>query len=160
MYAVNFKKLHENAKMPEKKSQDAAAFDLYALEDTCLRPFQVTKVRTGITIEVPRGFKGEVYTRSGYGANGIFIVNQPGKIDADYRGEIFALLIYIPLNFMDFLIAVRDQNKKEILQDYLIKKGDRVAQFEIQEVVPIEFVETESLSKTFRGTGGLGSTGV
>lgn len=177
---VKIKLLDDRAKLPEKKSAEAAAFDLYALEDTELTPFQVIKVRTGIAIEVPKGFKGEVYTRSGYGANGIFVANQPGKIDSDYRGELFVLLMYVPDWFgrawealLQILTGFAKSGASQTscinlsteinhlcrLDRYKIKAGDRIAQFEIQEVVSTQLIQVESLSETERGTGGMGSSG-
>lgn len=150
---LKIKKLDTNAKLPEKQSAGAAAFDIYALEDTVLPAFEVVKVRTGIAVEVPEGFKLEVYTRSGYAAKGINIVNQPGKIDSDYRGELFMLLRYLPTNLYKWRIESSDS------KIYKISAGDRIAQIELQEVVPTEIVEVSELSETERGTGGLGSTG-
>jgi dUTP pyrophosphatase len=151
---VNVKKLDPEAHIPEKKSVNAAAFDLYALEDIKLVPFAVIKVRTGIAVEIPDGFKGEVYTRSGYALKGISVVNQPGKIDSDYRGEVFVLLRYIPIDFWDYI-------KVGLFEPggYKIKKGDRIAQFELQAVEHTVILEKKELSETKRGDGGLGSTG-
>lgn len=171
--------LDPKAKLPEKKSEEAAAFDLYALEDTELVPFQVNKVRTGLAVEVPVGFKGEVYTRSGYGAKGIFVVNQPGKIDSDYRGELFVALLYIPqdmgknfnLLVNAFQTFIRQgagigqtfqlaNNIRELnLKPYEIKAGDRIAQFEIQSVEDTRMELCDELSESERGSGGFGSTG-
>lgn len=143
MIKLKVKKLHPDAKLPEKKSKGAAAFDLFALEDQIVEFGYVTKVRTGIAIEVPTGYKGEVYSRSGLAAKqGIWVVNEPGKIDSDYRGEIFIIL-----------------SKCAGKLPELIKKGDRIAQLELQEVVSTEIEEVSELSDTERGEGGLGSTG-
>jgi len=176
---VFVKFLDPTANLPEKKSFEAAAFDLYALEDTTLIPFEVNKVRTGIAIEVPKGYKGEVYTRSGYGAKGIFVVNQPGKIDSDYRGEIFVTLLYIPQNFAHVFnsaiqsmrtfartgggygsaIKMVDELKTLQLPTYEIKAKDRIAQFEIQTVEETELKLAVELSDTERGSKGFGSSG-
>jgi len=148
---LKVKKMHEDAVLPKKKSAGAAAFDLFALEDAIVTGGSVTKVRTGISIEAPQGYKGEIYSRSGLAAKqGIFVINQPGKIDSDYRGEIFIILGMVGQSRLFGDIP---------LPHYEIKKGDRIAQLELQEVVPTIVVEANSLSETKRGIGGMGSTG-
>lgn len=143
---LKVKRLHPDARLPEKKSKCAAAFDLFALEDVLVQRGKVALVRTGISIEVPPGYKGEVYSRSGLSAKqGVFVVNQPGKIDSDYRGEVFVIL-----GTCQF---------KDYMDGYMVKKYDRIAQLELQEVVSTEIKEVEKLSETERGIGGMGSTG-
>lgn len=165
MSKIPFIKLDDKASEPKKASDGAAAFDLYALEDVVLQPFRVEKVRTGIALEIPKGHKGEVYTRSGYAKRGIFVVNQPGKIDEDYRGEIFVMLMYVPQDIRQFVIdcveIVRPRGYSDRFYNhtYNITAGDRIAQFEIQKVEPAHFSFVEELSDTDRGSGGLGSTG-
>ena len=130
-----------SASAPVRKSNGAAAYDLFSDETIALPPHMVTTIRTGISLEIPRGWKGEIYSRSGLTLKGVVVANQPGKIDSDYRGPIKILL----LNWTSSYIAVT--------------KGDRIAQLEINPVYDVDFVEVEELSKTDRGEGGLGSTG-
>lgn len=184
---LRVKKLEPGAKLPKKKTEGAAAFDLFALESCCLSPFKITKVRTGIAMEVPPGYKGEIYSRSGLASQGVSIANQPGKIDCDYRGEIILLLQYIPqINIMDNIIRIlykivdgevkeHDDVQRELndgdenaissvdrwcgITGFRIEAGDRIAQFELQEVVPTKIRLVKNLSETERGAGGFGSTG-
>ena len=127
--------------VPIRKSNDAAAYDLYADETVALPPNTVLAINTGISLEIPRGWKGEVYSRSGLSFKGLVVANQPGKIDSDYRGPIKVLLH----NYTSSLTAVT--------------KGDRIAQLEINPVYDVDFVEVDELSETDRGEGGFGSTG-
>lgn len=140
--SVIIKLLNKNAHMPEKKSLNAAAYDLYASEGTIIAPGETKVVSTGLSMEIPIGFKGEIYSRSGLACKGIFVANQPGKIDSDYRGEIKVILF------------------NSSSSTFYVHSGDRIAQFEINEVVPIMFHQQRNLSETERGEGGLGSTGV
>jgi len=130
-----------SASAPVRKSNGAAAYDLFSDETITLPPHMVTPIRTGISFQIPRGWKGEIYSRSGLTLKGVVVANQPGKIDSDYRGPIKILL----LNWTSSYIAVT--------------KGDRIAQLEINPVYDVDFVEVDELSKTDRGEGGLGSTG-
>lgn len=139
---VNVKKLREDAKLPEKKTIGAAAYDLCSVEDVWLKPGEIRPISTGLSMEIQFGFKGEVYSRSGMACKGIIVANQPGKIDSDYRGEIKVILINLGQTSFE------------------IKKGDRIAQFEINPVVNVCFMANNTLSKTERGEGGFGSTGV
>ena len=138
---VKIKRCSPSVCLPTRKTEGSAAYDLYASEDRSLFPGIVTTVPTGLCMEIPKDWKGEIYSRSGLASKGIFVANQPGKIDSDYRGEIKVILY--------------NTNKWE----KQIRMGDRIAQFEIQPVYGIEWNE-ETLSKTARGEGGFGSTGV
>ena len=183
---VKVKKLDPRAQVPQKGSDHSAAFDLYALEDADLKPGVVTKVRTGLSIALPAGYKGEIYSRSGLACKGVSVVNQPGKIDEDYRGEVIVLLRYDSPEFAKYVLVLQkalikftkdfvssnqftlDAANKNLRQTILTEKpfaayhiqaGDRIAQFEIQVVEPLLFVEVDELPITTRGEGGLGSTG-
>lgn len=129
------------ARFPEYKSEFAAAMDMYAAETMSILPGAVGIVSTGLRMEVPINWKLEIYSRSGMAANGIFVANQPGKIDPDYRGEV-KILLY--------------NSTQEVVT---INTGDRVAQCELIPYHKITCVKTETLSKTVRGAGGLGSSG-
>jgi dUTP pyrophosphatase len=138
---VKIKLLTHSALVPVKKSSDAAAYDLFSIETIGLPPNKVTAVKTGVALEIPKGWKGEIYSRSGLALKGLVVANQPGKIDSDYRGPIQILLH----NWTSSYIA--------------LTRGDRIAQLEINPVYDVDFVEVDELSKTDRGDGGLGSTG-
>ena len=85
---LKYTKLDPNARTPYKATTGAAAYDLYSLEDVFIPHGETVVVRTGIALQIPSGWKGEVYSRSGLASQGIFVANSPGKIDSDYRGEI------------------------------------------------------------------------
>lgn len=182
---LKYKKLDKKAKEPTKATLGAAAYDLCALGDIELAPFNVTMVRTGLAFEIPKGYKGEIYSRSGLAKEGIFVANQPGKIDSDYRGEALVALLYIPGNTVNAIFnlykalfqftkgfqstnqmmidrsmdSLRAWVKNSPFSSYKISAGDRVAQFEIQKTEEVDFVLSKKLSETKRDTGGFGSTG-
>ncbi|CAB4672376.1 MAG: dUTP diphosphatase [Actinobacteria bacterium] len=125
------------------KPGDAGA-DLCSSEDLVIAPGERALVPTGISIALPEGFAAFVHPRSGLAIkNGIGIVNSPGTIDAGYRGEIKVILI--------------NHDRSE---EFVIKRGDRIAQLVVQRVESAQFVEVANLPKSARGAGGFGSTGV
>ena len=125
------------------KPGDAGA-DLCSSEDLVIAPGERALVPTGISIALPEGFAAFVRPRSGLAIkNGIGIVNSPGTIDAGYRGEIKVILI--------------NHDRSE---EFVIKRGDRIAQLVVQRVESARFVEVEHLPESVRGAGGFGSTGV
>ena len=139
---LKIKKLNENAIIPAYQSELAAGFDLHSVEDYVLKKGERKLIKTGLAFEIEPGFEVQIRPRSGLAfKHGITVLNTPGTIDADYRGEIMVLLI----------------NLGE--EDFEIKKGERIAQAVIAPVVQAEFVETYELSDTKRGKGGFGSTG-
>ena len=141
---VRFKKLCSQARVPEKKSFGAAAYDVYYPYDDAiiLYPGDMRIVSTGLAMEIPDGWKGEIYSRSGLACKGIFVVNQPGKIDSDYRGEIKILLYNSSSNSITLV------------------KGARIAQFELNPTYDVMWKESDELSVTERNYAGLGSTGL
>ena len=139
---VKYHKLHQLAIEPTKGTPQSAAYDLSSIETVWIPPGQTVAVATGLSMEIPEGWKGEIYSRSGMSSQGTVVANSPGKIDSDYRGEIMVLL----------------HNQR--LQDVAcIEPGDRIAQFEINPVHPLQFEIVEELSSTQRGDAGFGSTG-
>lgn len=131
--------------LPAYETAHAAGMDLKAnlTETVVLKPMQRQLIPTGISIELPIGFEAQIRPRSGLAfKHGIGIVNAPGTVDADYRGEIKVLLI----NFSD--------------TDFSINNGDRIAQMVIAKHEKIDWQEVEILSETTRGTGGYGHTGL
>ena len=136
----------EGLALPAYQSTDAAGLDLLAAvpADTplILPPGKHAMVPTGLTIALPPGFEAQVRPRSGLAAkHGVTVLNSPGTVDADYRGEINVLLI----NHGD--------------APFPIRRGERIAQMVIAPVVQAELVPVASLSSTVRGSGGFGSTG-
>lgn len=131
-------------KIPKYESLASAGMDLRAnLESSIvLKPMGRKIIPTGIFIELPIGFEAQVRPRSGLAAKkGITVLNAPGTVDADYRGEIGVILI----------------NLSE--EDFVVEHGERIAQLVVAKHERIEWVEVATLSKTDRGTGGFGSTG-
>jgi dUTP pyrophosphatase len=132
-----------DAILPARQSLHAAGFDLHAAVDAVLAPMQRVLIPTGVKIAMPAGYEAQIRPRSGLAVkHGVTCLNAPGTIDADYRGEIHALLI----NFGD--------------ADFIVNKGDRIAQMVIARVEMCDFTEVDTLPPTTRGDGGFGSTGV
>lgn len=141
---VNVKKLDARAKMPVFSSVAAAGADLCAIldEDLSIDPGATFLVHTGLAMEVPLGFVGLVYARSGLATKrGLAPANKVGVIDADYRGEI--------------MVSLHNHSN----ETQTISNGERIAQLVIAPVPAIEFEEVQELSDTARGAGGFGSTG-
>jgi dUTP pyrophosphatase len=143
---VNIKKINSNATTPTYGSTEAAGLDLYALIDTetnsLFIPSHTTvKINTGIAMEIPKGYFGAVYARSGLSIkNGLRPANCVGVIDSDYRGEIIVALY------------------NDSMEDRIVYNGDRIAQIVITPYLHIELNEVTELSDTERGEGGFGST--
>ena len=140
---INIKKIKETAKVPTRGSEYAAGYDLYSAENkTVIFPHSTTKIGTGIAAEIPEGYFGAIFARSGLASKqGLRPANCVGVVDADYRGEIIVAL----------------HNDTDIKQE--IAAGERIAQLVIMPFLPVEFTEVENLSETVRGEGGFGSTG-
>lgn len=125
------------------KPGDAGA-DLCSSEDLVIAPGERALVSTGLSIALPDGFAAFVHPRSGLAIkSGIGIINAPGTIDSGYRGEIKVIII-----------------NHDRTEEFVIRRGDRIAQLVIQRVENAQFVEVEVLPESARGAGGFGSTGV
>jgi dUTP pyrophosphatase len=134
----------EGAVLPEYRSEGAAGADLRACidGDILLAPGERSAVPTGLNIEIPRGYEGQVRPRSGLALEkGLTCLNSPGTIDSDYRGEVKVILVNLGS------------------EPARIAHGDRIAQLVIAPVSRADFVKTDSLEDTLRGAGGFGSTG-
>lgn len=135
-----------NNAMPGYETVNSAGMDLRAYlpdGEVVIKPMQRVLVPTGLFMEIPVGYEGQVRPRSGLAIkSGITVLNSPGTIDADYRGEVKVILI----NLSD--------------HDFVIKSGDRIAQLVIAKHEQPEVVEVQTLSETERGSGGFGHTGV
>lgn len=130
--------------LPCYATQCSAGMDLLSAseEDITLKPLERKLVKTGIYIQLPAGFEAQVRPRSGMALkHGISVLNTPGTIDSDYRGEIGVILVNLS----------NDQ--------YTLKRGDRIAQMVIARHETAQFIEVETLEETSRGAGGFGSTG-
>jgi dUTP pyrophosphatase len=141
---IIIRRLHnaEGLPLPAYETAGAAGMDLRAAEDMTLKPGARGLVPTGLAIALPQGFEGQVRPRSGLAVkHGVTVLNSPGTVDSDYRGEIKVPLI----------------NHGE--QDFVIIRGDRIAQLVVAPVTRIVWQETEELDDTARGAGGFGSSG-
>lgn len=139
---VKFKALRSDVCVPEKATDDAACYDLVLPEDIVLPPQQVTKVGLGFAMELPKGYHAKLFLRSSTGKNTrLRLGNGTGIIDADYRGEVCALI---------------DNTSGLFARAF---KGDRLVQMMIDKNIAVSFVPTEDLEETKRGAGGFGSTG-
>ncbi len=133
----------DGAQLPQYQTEGSAGMDLVSTEPVELAPGERKLVGTGIRVAIPVGFEGQVRPRSGLAVrHGISMVNTPGTIDSDYRGEIKVLLI----NLGDLVVK--------------LGQGERIAQLVICPVMRAEWLVVEYLDDTERGGGGFGSTGV
>ena len=140
-----FTKFKEGALLPEYKTSGSAGADLRALieEPIILKPMQRCLIPTGLSVELPKGIELQVRPRSGLALkHGITVLNTPGTVDSDYRGELAVLLINLGN------------------EDFKIENGDRIAQAVIAQAIQADFVQKDELSNTERGAGGYGSTGI
>ncbi len=143
MVKLLIKKLHKNIILPEYKTDGSSGMDLMAnVEQTVkILPGEKKIISTGIMVAIPEQYEIQIRPRSGLAAkNGISVLNTPGTIDWDYRGEIKVILINLG---------------KDIFQ---INKNDRIAQMIVCPIIKVELEEVESLPETVRGKGGFGST--
>lgn len=141
---INVKKLNDNAKLPTYGSKDAAGADLYACttEEIEIAPHTTVMIPTGIALELPVGYAGFIYARSGLASKkGLAPANKVGVVDCDYRGEVKVAL----------------HNHTDNAQT--IAAGERVAQLVVAPYITAAFEEVDELSSTERGAGGFGSTG-
>lgn len=141
---LKMKKFRETAVIPERKTDGSAGYDLCACIDApyVLEAGETVLLSTGLGAEIPQGFAGMIFTRSGLGIkHGITVTNGVGVIDSDYRGEIH--------------VGLRNSGKEA----YTVMPNERIAQLVIMPVLLPEIEEVSELSQTERGSGGFGSTG-
>ena len=146
MTLLKVKKLEnsQNLPLPKYETSGSAGLDLVAAipEDLVIKSGESRLVKTGISIALAKGFEAQIRPRSGLALkHGITVLNSPGTIDSDYRGEICAILI----------------NHSKI--DFIISRGMRIAQMVIARYEQVQIEEVEDLDETVRGSGGFGSTG-
>lgn len=143
-FNVNIKKLNENAIIPTYATEYAAGADLYACmnEDATINPGETCFIKTGLAMEVPVGYAGLIYARSGLSCKkGLAPANKVGVIDSDYRGEI--------------MVALHNHSNETVI----VKSGERIAQLVIAPYIVAAFNQVNELEDTTRGDKGFGSTG-
>jgi dUTP pyrophosphatase len=138
-------KLHPRIELPKYESEGAAGLDIRAFldSDVIIPPFGRMKIPTGLRIEIPTGFEGQMRPRSGLAIkSGLTVLNSPGTIDSDYRGDIEIILVNLGS------------------ENVIIKDGQRIAQLVITPVCRARIIHSDTLEESKRGHGGFGSTGV
>jgi len=139
---LKIKKLSDGAHMPAYAHPGDSGLDLFSAANVVIAPGESMLVKTGISIELPKGTEAQVRPRSGLALkHKVTVLNSPGTIDEGYRGEIGVIMI--------------NHGKT----DFIIEPGMKIAQMVIQPVLSVQVVEADDLSDTSRGTGGFGSTG-
>ena len=144
MVKILVKKFDKNIKLPSYKTSGSSGMDLVAFikKKITISPYNKAMIPTGISLVIPKNYEIQIRPRSGLAAKkGIAVLNTPGTIDSDYRGEIKIILINL--------------SKKK----FVVKSGDRIAQMVLCPIVKSKLVEVKKLPKTIRGKGGFGSTG-
>lgn len=143
---VKFKKLNENAIIPQYKTSGSAGFDLNVLlnnETEIIKKGEIKLLKTGLAIALPDGYEAQIRSRSGLSLkNGIIVLNAPGTVDSDYRGEVCLIIMNCGS------------------EDYVIENGARMAQMVIAKYEKAEIEIVNDLDSTERGDKGFGSTGV
>jgi dUTP pyrophosphatase len=139
---LKVKRLDPSAKMPVRTTTGASCFDVHALQEGAIPAKSRALVRTGLAVAVDKGYEVQVRSRSGLALKqGIFVLNSPGTVDSDYRGEVGVIL----MNLSDDV--------------FTYKAGDRIAQLAVCPVIMADAQLVESLDDTARSSGGFGSTG-
>lgn len=136
-------RVNENAVLPTRGSEKAAGLDLYAVvQDLCeIRPHETVMIGTGIAVEIPDGYFGAVFARSGLAKKGLRPANCVGVVDSDYRGEV--------------MVALHNDTTGSMH----VESGQRIAQLVVMPYLQVEMEECDGLDDTERGAGGFGSTG-
>ena len=144
MIKVLIKKLDSKAKLPSYKTDGSSGMDLMAFTNNVIKiaPNSSALIPTGLSVAIPKDCEIQIRPRSGLAINSnISVLNTPGTIDSDYRGELKVILF--------------NRGKKE----FVVNHNDRIAQMVLMPILKVEFEEVKILPETFRGTGGFGSTG-
>ena len=139
---LHIKRLTPTARLPVRATENASCFDMHADMEGMIAPGERLLVKTGLSVAVPPGFEVQVRSRSGLALkHGVAVLNSPGTVDADYRGEVGVILINLGR------------------EPFIFKLGDRIAQLGVYRVEMCAAVEVEVLEPTARGAGGFGHTG-
>ena len=144
MLEIKFKRVRPSSRVPVYATEGSSGLDLFAdiEEEIVLNPLDRAKIPTGIALEIPEGYEAEVRPRSGLALEwGVTLINSPGTIDSDYRGEVFVLLINLGK------------------EPFLLKPGMRIAQLVFKKVERVVLKEVDELGRSERGEGGFGHTG-
>lgn len=141
---IGIELMTETAKLPVYSTEEAAGADLCSAEAVMILPNEYRVIRTGLRMDIPKGYHVEIRSRSGLAAkHGVFVLNSPGTIDSDYTGEVGVILCNVSQK--PFIIAI----------------GDRIAQMVVMKHETVDFHQVVSVDKTTeRGSGGFGHTGV
>lgn len=140
---VKIKKLSPKAILPKYQSVGASGFDLHSIENVIINPSDIVSIKTGLAFEIKDGYEVQIRPRSGIAVrNGIGILNSPGTIDSDYRGEIMIILF----NFSK--------------ESFVVNEGDRIAQGVICRIYKANLIFSDTINSTLRNSGGFGSTGL
>lgn len=156
MVKLGFKKISPYAKLPKKAHKSDAGMDVCAVEVTWLEPFRPTLVRTGLVPDIPEGYEIQVRPRSGLALkNGVTVWNSPGTVDSGYKGEIGVIMLWTPY-------AYDPDGEGDRPDRFIVRKGDRIAQFVLAPVAQCEVAEVSDVGESDRskaGHCGFGSTG-
>ena len=140
---IKFKKLDNSALLPCYAHEEDAGMDIFSNEDVVVKAKEWALVKTGFSMELPHGFEAQVRSKSGLSLkSGIIVLNSPGTIDENYRGEVCVIVMNVSNN------------------NYKIEKNQKIAQMVINKVEHLKCVEVDEISQTKRGDGGFGSTGL
>lgn len=140
---TRIKRLCEDAIIPIYQTSQSSGFDIHSIEDKIIKPSQSVMIKSGLAFAIDKGYELQIRPRSGLALKyGITVLNAPGTVDSDYRGEVCVILI------------------NHSSSDFRIGKGDRIAQGVISQVFQTSFVEKNELDETNRGDSGFGSTGI
>ena len=144
MVKVLVKKLHPKVQLPSYKTEGSSGMDLIAFIESSIKiaPNSSALIPTGISVAIPEDVEIQIRPRSGLAANSsITVLNTPGTIDSDYRGELKVILF------------------NHSLKEFIVNDKDRIAQMILMPVLKVDFEEVDNLPETIRGSGGFGSTG-
>lgn len=137
---IKVKKIHSGAKLPNYAHEGDAGMDIYSNESVKIRNGSISKVKTGVSIEIPDGYVGLVWDKSGIALSGVHTL--AGVVDSGYRGEVAIVLTNLSGDL------------------YSVEKGQKIAQILVQKIESVNIEEVDKLDDTARGSGGFGSTGV
>lgn len=156
---VKIKKLHPDAVIPSYSKEGDAGLDLTCV-DINVDENLLAVCKTGLSVEIPKGYVGLIFPRSSITKKGVRLANSVGVIDSGYRGEIMFKFELSPLNVLKTCLeATNNKDAEDIPEFYSYEEGERVGQLIIIPYPQIEFEEVDELSDTERGSGGYGSTG-
>lgn len=158
---VRFKKLHKNAKIPQRADELCGGWDVTCTEINQISS-DVVVCKLGFALEIPAGYKLTLVPRSSFTMYKWILQNSPGLGDASYRGEYQYRFRAIPDKLSEFPESNQNPWDRYIglcYPEFPYKEGERIGQIYLEEVIPIEFEEVEELSETDRGDGGFGSSG-